>query len=256
MNDDDPWKGLKNEKNKLSSVDFDLTHRLAGTELFTIRHNVFNGEGKIRRKCECWLNFWHKKWWSFIVQNLKHPSHGRPLCTIRVCTTQSQEQKLPHFLFLKFPIQPLISTFNHPPLMVQPPNPLNQVHHLRPFSLNWPPPTPHFKHHHPIAENIRLFSGFSVLKILWCKVPHCSGGQSGDWTLVMIHQLCQPKIPQPGVHVSIQQYVPCLDVPVNHSLLTFLVKVNQNRGQPKSNVHPVGPTQQPPPFRFLVKHLV
>ncbi|RDX61632.1 hypothetical protein CR513_60121, partial [Mucuna pruriens] len=152
-------------------VNFDFTHNLGRTELFlSIRNNLIKTQRESRRESKCRFHFRHNKRHLFIVQNLQHSSHGRPLSTIRVCTTQPQKQKLLHFPFLKLPIQPSISCLNDPPLGVQAPNPIHQIHHLvLLLSLNWPPPTSHLKHHHPIAEHISLLSCHPTLKILRSK---------------------------------------------------------------------------------------
>ncbi|RDY09399.1 hypothetical protein CR513_06229, partial [Mucuna pruriens] len=211
------------------SVNFDLARRLVGIEVLRVGNNVLNGERQGRGEGESWLDFGHNKWRSLTVENLKHCSHGRPLSTIRISTGQTQEQQLPHFLLLKLPIQSLVSSLNDLPLRVKSPNPVNEIHHLRPLSFNWPPCTSHLKHNHPIAENISLVSGLTILKILGCKVAHCSSSECGHRALIMIHELSQSKIPQPRVEVPIQQYVGSFNVPMNDSLLAFLVKVNQHR---------------------------
>ncbi|WVY94091.1 hypothetical protein V8G54_033179 [Vigna mungo] len=93
-------------RNSASSINFNLTHNLARVQLFlSIRDNVFKTQRQARRESKCWFFFrHHKRHSSFIVENLQHSSHGRSLSTIRVSTTQPQEQKLLHFSFLKLPI--------------------------------------------------------------------------------------------------------------------------------------------------------
>ncbi|WVZ05415.1 hypothetical protein V8G54_018761, partial [Vigna mungo] len=159
-----------------------------------------------------------------------HLPHAGPLLWCLRGTQQPHFNHHQNFHLIKRATQPGVHHRQRRPHAPPVPDPVHQHQLLRQcLHLNGPPSAHHLQQQRSESVNIRTGGGFPRSCEFRCKVSHRSHHTCGARVGTMLVKLGQPKIPQPPIHVTIQQNVPRFDVSVNHRLFPLLMQIHQSQ---------------------------
>uniref|UniRef100_A0A8R7PHD7 Uncharacterized protein n=1 Tax=Triticum urartu TaxID=4572 RepID=A0A8R7PHD7_TRIUA len=163
------------------------------------------------------------------LQVLRHLPHPGPRVRQRVRAHQPQLDRQPRLVGVVLAAQPRVHGVQPgaPPLVLL--HPVQQ--HVLVVGRDAPqraPPAGHLQHEHAEREHVRHRRRLARAHQLRRQVPHGAHHVRRLRVHAVVVQPRQPEVPQPAVHVGVQEHVAGLDVAVDHDLVPVLVEVQQS----------------------------